>query len=213
MKLTANLVITISRELGSGGSYIGRQLAGRLGMSYADREIISMAAEKLHLLNEELDNRDERLTSFWEAVIQSGAGSFAALNGYIPPMAQPVTDVELYEAEAEVIQKLALHPVVIVGRGASYLLRNHPRHVGIFLHANPAFRQKRIQELYHLSAPVAQKLLEKTDHNRVEYFRAMAGKDWADARRFHLALDTGVIEMEQAITLILSYLKSRFGEE
>jgi cytidylate kinase len=92
------------------------------------------------------------------------------------------------------------------------ILRAHPRHVSVFLHASQSFRQQRLQELYQLSAPVAQKLLEKTDHDRSEYFRALAGKDRADARRFHLALDTGVIGMDQAVALILNYVKTRFGE-
>jgi cytidylate kinase len=213
LKTTANLVITISRELGSGGAYIGRELAQRLDLYYADREIISMAAEELQVVKEELESRDERLTSFWDSIFQSHVYPVEAMGGYTPSFPKSPTDVELFEVEAEVIRKLAQQrPAVIVGRGASYILRAHPRHVSIFLHASRSFRQQRIQELYQLSAPVAQKLLEKTDRDRSEYFRALAGKDWADARRFHLALDTGVIGVERAIGLIDDYIKSRFEE-
>lgn len=213
MKTNGNLVVTISRELGSGGAYIGQQLAKQLDLYYADREIISLAAEELQVVKEELESRDERLTSFWDSVFQSGSDPFPALGGYTPTLPKPPTDVQLFQAEAEVIRKLAQQrPAVIVGRGASYILRDHPCHVSIFLHASLAFRQRRIQELYKLSASGAQKLLEKTDKDRSAYFRALAGKDWADGRHFHLALDTGLIGMEQAVSLILTYLKARFGE-
>jgi CMP/dCMP kinase len=68
VKENSQIVITISRQLGSGGAYIGQQLAKKLDIFYLDREIIKLAAEKLSILEDELEQRDERTMSFWQAV-------------------------------------------------------------------------------------------------------------------------------------------------
>ena len=67
MKLNSPFVITISRQLGSGGAYIGKQLAKNLNIFYADREIINMAAKQLSVLEEDLQSRDEKVSSFWQS--------------------------------------------------------------------------------------------------------------------------------------------------
>jgi CMP/dCMP kinase len=70
VKGNSQIVITISRQLGSGGAYIGQQLAKKLNILYLDREIIRLAAEKLSVLEDELEPRDERILSFWQSVSQ-----------------------------------------------------------------------------------------------------------------------------------------------
>ncbi|MFA5047371.1 MAG: cytidylate kinase family protein, partial [Paludibacter sp.] len=63
-----SFVITISRQLGSGGAYIGQQLAGKLNMFFADREIISKAAHQLSTLEDNLESREEKLLTFWQSL-------------------------------------------------------------------------------------------------------------------------------------------------
>jgi Cytidylate kinase len=204
------VVITISRQLGSGGAYLGQQLAEQLGMLYLDREIVIQAAKKLSVLEEELEPRDERRTSFWQSVLQLSA--YNPTDMYTPPEIYRPSDQELYKAESTVIQKVAQeNSAVIIGRCGSYLLREHPRHLSVFLHADPAFRQQRAEELYKLAAPEAKKLIEKTDRERARYFQTITGRDWNDIRLYHLAIDTSVIGLEQAKEVILECVKSRFG--
>ncbi|HBE76557.1 MAG TPA: cytidylate kinase-like family protein [Firmicutes bacterium] len=202
-------VITISRQLGSGGAYVGQQLAEQLGILYLDREIVIQAAKQLQVLEEDLESRDEKKTSFWQSVLQLSA--YTPPDTYMPPEIYIPSDQDLYKAESQIIQKVAKeHSAVIIGRGSSYLLRDHPRHLSIFLHADLAFRQRRVGELYNLTAPEAKKLIEKSDRERGRYLQTLTGRDWNDARTYQLSIDTGKTGLEQAKEIILACIKVQF---
>ena len=144
MKKTSPFVITISRQLGSGGAYIGQQLAKNLNIFYADREIIGQAAKQLSVLNEDLESRDEKILSFWQSFIRSFA---IAPDVYVPPQIIAPTDRGLFKTESEIIARIAKErSAVIIGRCGSYILREHPNHVSIFLHGDITFRKGRIQK-------------------------------------------------------------------
>jgi len=100
-----HLVITISRELGCGGGYIGQQIAKKMNMYYADHEIITKAAEQLSAIESEVAMHDEKMESFWKSFwIYSGGMSDA----YIPfPHKFPPTSYDVFNAEAEVIKHIA----------------------------------------------------------------------------------------------------------
>jgi cytidylate kinase len=211
MKETSPFVITISRQIGSGGAYLGKQLASHLNILYLDREIVSQAAKELKTPIESLESRDEKLTPFWQSLLQSY--SYSALAPYVPPPLHMPTDRELYRTESNIITRIAQqHSTVIVGRGGYYVLRQHPRCLSILLHADIAFRQKRVQELYHVSAEEALKLIESIDKERVHYLRALTGQNCMDARHYHLSLNTSLIGLEATEEIILAAFRARFGD-
>jgi cytidylate kinase len=205
------VVITISRQLGSGAALIGQHLAQRLGMHYLDREILQRAAQQLHMSEDVMHAQDETITPFWQSLMQPFAyGSPEAL--YMPPPLHLTTDHELYQVESAIIAQVArTQSAVIVGRGGVHVLQNHPRHFSIFLHARQAFRQHRVEELYHLSAKEARGVIEASDHNRTRYHRLLAGKDGNDARQYHLCLDTSVLGVTAAVEVILSSVHACFA--
>jgi len=206
MKQTLPLAITISRQLGSGGAYIGQKLASELNIYYADQEILSRAAKQLSVLEEDLNLREEKLLSFWRSFFHIDGFSPEA---YIPPKMNFPFDRELFEAEAEVIKHIAEEQSsVIIGRCGYFVLREHTNRVSIFLHADIAFRSKRIQELYHVSEKVALEMIAKNDRERTNYIDTFTGNKWTDARQFDLSIDTGKIGVDKSVDLIISYLKS-----
>jgi len=143
MTKTSPCVITISRQLGSGGAYLGQRLAQCLKFSYLDHEILHQAAEELKIPVEHLAVRDEKVTSNWQSVLQS----FAYANSwtYAPPSLDILNDKDLYNVESDIITRITNQcSAVIVGRGGHYVLRNHPRCLNIFLHADIKFRQQRV---------------------------------------------------------------------
>ncbi|OPY86168.1 MAG: cytidylate kinase [Smithella sp. PtaU1.Bin162] len=207
MKDTAPFVITISRELGSGGAYIGRQLAKKLDVFYADREIIGQAARELSVLQEDVAAREEKILSFWQSLIQSFA---AAPDVYVPPQIAPPTDQELFQAESEIITRIARErSAVIIGRCGAYILRTHPHHLSVFLHANVDFRTERIRKLYKVSVEAAQKMIAESDQARAAYNSKFTGRYWTDARQYNLALDTSEIGIDKTVELIGQYLTFR----
>jgi cytidylate kinase len=84
--------------------------------------------------------------------------------------------------------------------------------LSIFLHADIDFRQRRVQELYHVSPQEALKLISSIDHDRGSYLRALTGQDWLDARQYHLSLDTGVLGLDKAEDIILDTFRARFND-
>ena len=205
MNKASLFVITISRQLGSGGSYLGQKLAKNLNIFYADREIVSQAAQKFSVLEEDLESLDEKTTSFWESFFQSF--TFAS-EIYIPPHVMGPTDRELFEAESEIIKRIVKErSAVIMGRCSTYIFYNHPNHVSIFLHASIPFRKSRVQDLYHVSEEVAGKMITQCDKERALYYHTFTGKEWTDVRQYDLAIDTSKLGFDQSEALIMKYLE------
>ena len=101
MEEKLQIAITICRQLGSGGAYIGQQLANRLGIGYLDREIIRQAAKQLSLLETDLESHDEKISSFWENLFKFG---YITPDAYIPPKFFVPSDKELFMIESEIIK-------------------------------------------------------------------------------------------------------------
>src|SRR5665647_2069509 len=122
-------------------------------------------------------------------------------------------DKKIFKVESEIIQKVANeNPVVIIGRGGGYILRNRPNHISIYLHADVEFRERLIQEQYSISAKEAANYVEAVDKSRTRYVHDITGRDMNDARQYHLSVDTGIRGMEGAEKVIMAYLGARFGD-
>jgi cytidylate kinase len=198
-------VITISRQLGAGGFYVGRLVAHRLGYRYVDREILRQAALALGIAEEEVRDKEERLSRAWERILE-----FFALGGpesiYLPPPVPIVHDRDLFEVEAAILKKMAgERSCVIVGKGAAHILKGHPRLLRVFLHAPVEFRVARLMRVRGIPDPAeARRLVETCDENRRRFHRSMAGVDWNDARNYDLCINTGVVDLMQAREMIVS---------
>lgn len=204
---TSPFVITISRQLGSGGAFVGQQLAKHLGIFYADREIISRAAKQLVVLEEDLQSQEEKVNSFWQNFLQ--LCTYCSPDAYIPPQAIFPTDNELFKVESEIIKHIAAErSAVIIGRCASYILQKHPKHVSIFLHGNIESRTCRVQELYKVSDSSARNMISKSDSQRAHYHHFFTGKVWTDANQYDISIDTSKIGLDKTVELILKYLES-----
>lgn len=201
------LVITISRQLGSGGALLGQKLAEKMKMLYLDREIIKEVAEKLGILTEDIEWRDERIISEWRSIIKLITSvqppiSYPILEPVVPNVPVTLSNKELFAAESEIILRVAQEkPAVIIGRCGSYILRNHPKHVSVFLHADIEFRKQNVQEYYGVSAKDAAKLIVSADKSRTRYIHEFTGCDMNDVRKYHLSIDTGVLGLDGTVNL------------
>lgn len=211
MSQTLPIVISISRQLGSGAAFIGQQLATRLGILYLDREILQRAAVQLQVSEEDLQPHDETAASFWQSMIQSFSYGSPDLMFTPPALNRPI-DHELFEVESRIITQVAqAQSAVVVGRGGVHVLREHPRHLSIYLYANQAFRMQRVKEIYHLTDKEACSAMEASDHARARYHRLVACKDWKDAKQYQLCLDTSMLGLAASVKVILCCVAERFG--
>lgn len=206
MKQTAPFVVTISRQLGSGGAYIGQQLARKLNIYYADRDIISKATELLSAVESDVESRDEKILSFWQSFLRLCE---LAPDVYIPPTRRITpTDLDVFKAEAEIIECIVKErSAVVMGRCGFHILREHPNRVSIFLHGDRAFRNARIRKLYDVSDRDAGKMISQSDKERAVYVNTFTGKEWTDARNYDVSIDTGRLGVDKSVAFILKYLE------
>jgi len=206
MKQTSPFVITISRQLGSGGAYIGQKLAKKLNIYYADRDIIKKAAEQLSVSVKTLKSWDERAQSIWESFIPY---SIYAPENFIPmQLSVGPTSIDLFKTESEIIKRIAYeHSSVIIGRCGFHLLQDHPKHVNIFIYGDSASRSKRLQKFYQISEKSANEMIIQNDKQRAEYIDSFTGKNWTDARLYDLSINTSNIDIDKCVDIIVEFMK------
>jgi len=200
--------ISISRQVGSGGGILGKNLSEKLNALFMDREIVMQTAKKLGITYEDMESLDERTTSFWKAFLYSCQCS----DCYYTPAEYFPSDRAIHDAEAEIVLNAARREsIVVVGRGANFVLKDEPNHLSIFLHAGLDFRKKRIERLFNVTEPQALKLIQETDLARENYIHKFTGENVYDLKHYNLVIDTGVLDLEAAEELILNYIRLRFG--
>jgi cytidylate kinase len=202
--------ITISHQIGSGGAPVGKKLSERLNIPFFDREILKRVSNRLHMAEADLAQREERLRSFWQPYSRTAELLDPALSltadQYIP------TDRELFQLESETILRIAEKTsAVFIGRCGRYILRDHPRHLKLLVHADPSFRIERLKGLYHLSEPEAVKMMEDNDRDRAAYIRAFTGQDWTDARLYDLSINTSACGLDGAVEPVLACVKGKIS--
>ena len=202
--------VTLGRQLGCGGSYLGQCVADALGIRCLDREIISKAAAHLQVDEADLTHREERGVSFWERMLRGiTASPPEAL--YQGPVTLSVTDRDLLAAETRVMAEIAAQEdVVIVGRLAAFVLPPHPGLVRIFLHAPEPFRIRRLIENGAAATDAeARTLILRSDETRRQYISQMIGREEYDARAYHLSLDTSVLTLSDTADLLTDFVRRR----
>lgn len=208
MNRNEKFVITVSRQLGSGGSYVGQALAKKLQVFYADREVINKVAEKLSVKEETVEMRDEVIPSFWNSFMNS---PFIYPDLYVAPGMIAPTEYDLFVAESEVIKRIASErSAVIIGRCAFHILRDHPQRTSIFLHADLEFRIERYAKLFNVPRDEAKKTIAKCDKERAKYAKSFTGCVATDARNYDIAIDTSRLDnLDKAVDLVLDYMQMR----
>ncbi len=200
--MTDNLVITISRQYGTGGREIGYKLAKQLGITFLDRELITRAAKKSGFSEELFDQLDKRATnSFLYSLTMFGS---TGLNG------MSLTD-QLYLAQAKVVREAAEDgPCVIVGRCGDHVLRECTNKFDFFIHGTIEDRVRRIQSHgdYEISGKTPQSALEKMDKQRSTYYNYYTGKVWGKCDHYDLCVNAGRLGVDKSVDLLLQYVES-----
>lgn len=202
------IVVTISREFGSGGARIGREVARRLRYRYADREILTEAAKRLEAEADGIQSMEERVRSFWERLgetfFKGGLDS-----PYVPPPVPILSPLVLFEAEREIIRAMAaVGNAVIVGRGAAHVLGGRSNVVRLFLHAPMETRVRLAIKEYELADELAaMSMVRKIDERRAEFVRRITGRNWSDATLYDVSLNTALTGLDGAVDLIVELVE------
>lgn len=185
-------VITIGREFCTGGLDIAREVARRLGGPMYDKELITLAAKESGLSEQAIAAGEKR---------PSGSLLY---NLYTMGSDLPLSD-QVFVVQSQIIRGLAdKGPCVIVGRCADYLLQNKADYLKVFIHADMAFRAKRIVEVYGEREQSPEQRLRDKDKRRAAYHRFYTDMKWGDARNYHIALDSGALGIDKCADMIAS---------
>lgn len=188
-------MITISREFGSGGRTIGKQVAASLGIHFYDSELIEKIAEESGLAQSYVENFSEE--SEQKSSILMGFSKWAI--GYGTSLSD-----QLYLAQSKVIRELAQkHPCVIVGRCADYILRDRTDCLNVLIHADMDFKVQRIIRLYGEREDTPAKRIEDKEKRRKAYYKYYTNRPWGQAQNYHLCLDSSVIGIDRCTDIIV----------
>ena len=206
-------VITIGRMYGAGGETVGSIVAERLDAELVDGKIFVEVARRLELPADEVERHEEVPGSFLNRVIQAlGTASieFAAppeATAWAPPYNDPPLDTRkaVLQITQELIREAArTGNAVIVGRGAAYLLRDHPGALHVFLRGSERDRAATLRQAFGFSDEEARRRIKQVDANRRAYVRQVYNHDWLDAAHYHLVVDTGRVGYDRAAGAILA---------
>ena len=169
MNKNEKFVITINRELGSGGRTVGRLLAEKLGVPFYDKALIKALEEKYNLTSEEIERMKGRSNNWWsdfERIVSLGHGM--KLDTPSKNIDVVTTNV-LFKAEKEILEGIAHdESCVITGRLAFFVLKAHPNHLSIFIQAPMKNRLERVMRKQNVSEEEAANLINKIDKMREE---------------------------------------------
>ena len=197
------VIITIGRQYGSSGRYIGELVAKELGIPFYDEQLITLAAEKSDLCEDAVANADERNAS--SLLYTLAMGSTAMIHS--PQYNMPVND-KLFLVQSDIIKDIASKgSAVIIGRCADYVLRDDKNAFSVFFHADAKLRAKKIAERNGITESEAISLISKTDRRRANYYNFYTGNRWGTAENYDLCIDSGKIGSEKAAKVLVEYAK------
>ncbi len=205
--------ITIARQMGCGGAYVGQIIAAHFGLKYVDREVLRLAAQALGVAESTVEANCERVSTFWERIF--GGLTFGAPDTtYVPPpLLRSFSDEELFERQVEALKLIAQQEdCVIIGWGGAFVLPSHPRMVNLYFHAPLRFRIRRLMEIYHLAdRRQAVQMIERSDAMRKKYFAQMTGKDWTCADNYHLSIDTSIFPLPELAGKLINFIERKIN--
>ena len=200
-------IITIGRQFGSGGRYVGRLLAEKLGIPFYDKELLSEAAKQSGICEEIFEEHDEKPTRSLLFSLVTGMQHHMGTGNFYMDM--PLNH-RIFLAQFDAIRKLAEEgSCVIVGRCADYVLRENPDTVSIFVKADMPSKIQRAVTYYGVEKDKAEDRIRKADKQRASYYNYYATATWGDVENYDLVVDTGVLGVEGAVELIAKFLELR----
>ena len=206
-------VISINREMGSGGRTVGRKLAEKLGVAFYDKAVIKALEEKFNLSVEDIEKRKGGEQSWWsemKRMVNLGANGINAARYFVPSEDdnddKMITD-EMFRVEKDLLQDIAKNEsCVIAGRLGFYVLKDHPNHLNILIQASMPFRIERIMRKQGLSSKEAEKVIEKVDKMRENYVKEYTNTSRYDTRNYQLVISMDELSEDDVVEHIIDYI-------
>lgn len=188
-KLSKKVIVTISREYGSGGRYVGRLIADKLGIRFYDKDFVTELSEKTGLSEEYIEQNEQKRSSI-EAL---NSGIYYNLSN----------SDDLFVKESELIKEIAdKESCVIIGRCADYILKDNENTINVFINSNMEDKIKRSVEKYNIEEKNAEKVIKSIDKQRANHYKHYTGKKWGEASNYDLCINSDLMGVEKTAEII-----------
>ena len=202
-------VISIGRQIGSGGKLIAEKLGQRLQIPTYDKKLLEIAARESGLDARVFENADEQESSNLFGGVFSIHGS---LSNFLTGNGSCLESDQLFQIQSETIRDIVRkESCIIIGRCAEYVLRDNPDMLSIFITADSEERMQRIAHKEKVSDEKAKDMMEKGDKKRRSYHDYYATSPWGDAASYDLCINSSVLGIEGTVDFIYTFIKNRFG--
>lgn len=202
MNKNNKFVITINRELGSGGRTVGRKLAELLGVKYYDKAIVQGLTEKYGMTAEEIERLKAQEKPSWWSELQDRCKSLLSAN----PQPKPSTSA-MFETERRILEQLASQDsCVVAGRSAFLIFREHPNHLNVFIQASTEHRIERLMKKQGLTYAAALDVLDEVDEGREAYLKKYSDRSRYDTRNYDVVLSMDHMTEDDAVAVIMEYV-------
>ena len=199
-------IITIAREVGSGGHEIGQLLAEQMHLPVYDKDLIALTAQESGLSPEFVEQKEQRMIYRF----------FQQLNDetYAPMIGTQPNENSIKDAQQAVVSKIAAREsCIIVGRLGNYFLQDHPNCFHVFVHGQKEYRIRHFQQENSLSYETAKREVERRDLERARHYRYYTGSEYGYYKNYHLAVDSSAYGSQKAAELIRDAAESFFGQQ
>ena len=206
MNKNEKFVITINREVGSGGRTVGRKLAEKLGVKYCDKAVVEGLTKKFGLTPERIEDIKAQKKSWWNDI--TNYYNTLVNSASLPMEAEVKLDNEsIYATEKHILQELAAQTsCVVAGRTGFMVFRQWPNHLSIFIQASLENRVRRIMTRQNVSEQEARDIITKLDASREAYIKKYENTSRYDARNYQLVISMDELSEDDAVEVIMAYI-------
>lgn len=206
MNKNEKFVVTINREVGSGGRTVGRKLAEQLGVNYYDKALIKGLTQKFGLTPERIEEIKAQKKSWWNDF--RNYYNTLVNSSSLPMEAEVKLDnASMFETEKHILQELAVQSsCVVAGRTGFMVFREWPNHLNIFIQASMEHRIRRIMEQQNVSEEEARDIITKMDTSRETYIQKFEDTSRYDARNYQVVLSMDDLSEDDAVDIIMTYI-------
>ena len=211
MNRNEKFVITINRELGSGGHTVGEKLAQKLGVKFYDKDALKTLEEKFDLSLEDLERLKGQRHGWWadlSRLMMIGQGLDTDLG--MPKKADGsgiLSAKDVFQSEVKVLQDIAAEEsCVVTGRSGFYALRDVPNHVSILIQCSMPNRVARVMRKQNKTEEEARNIINKIDEMRENYVKEYTKTSRYDARNYDLVISSDGKTEDEIVDLIISFI-------
>ena len=196
-KLNEHIVITVSRQYGSGGRYVGRLIADKLGIKLYDKDFIEKVAKETGLSEEYIEDNEQKRNTL-----------SALNNGYYFGLNNAD---ELFIKESELIKEVSnKESCVIIGRCADFILQDKENVLKVFIYSNMEDKIKRVTQIYGFNKEKAKKEINRIDKLRANHYKYYTDKDWSNFENYDICINSDMLGVEKTADLICQMAKNKF---